>query len=204
MKSKIISPLKENELRKIGKFSHAHGLRGELFLYIFSGDYKWFEKVETVYLPMDTKPGLFTEFEVKSFRFHKDGLLVTLTGVDNRNFSDELCGTEVFLPQDFFVTEESDEEIFLTEIEGFEVSAKGLIIGKIIGFTYNGAHDLIIVNPMRDPTVQVTIPNYEIPFVTDFIDEINYDKKVVFMNLPEGLLELHLHSKTSDKSKGTN
>lgn len=191
MNSKSVSSLNENDLRKIGKFLHAHGLRGELYLYIFSGDYDWFGDIEVIYLPAKRNTGLFVEFSVKSYRSHKGGILVTLQGVDNRNLSDELSGSEVWIPRDFFITDDSDEKIFLVEIEGFNVFAENRIIGKIIGFTNNGAQDLIIVKP------EVTIKeNYEIPFVPEFIDEIDYDNKLVKMNLPEGLLELHSVSET--------
>jgi 16S rRNA processing protein RimM len=225
-------PKKEN-LRKIGKFLHAHGLRGELFLLIFSGDYSWFEDVSEIYCenpPMDfQKKGKakvpdvnkalqgsgLKEFKIKSFRPHKDGILVTLAGIDNRNLSDELASQEVWVSDDVFSTDEADDEIFLVEIEGFEVFDQENKIGTIVGFTYNGAQDLLIVSASAadatasgatittgaaiaaenesaaaaatatatDDTIQ-----FEIPFVEEFIVDINYDEKKLWMRLPEGLV----------------
>jgi 16S rRNA processing protein RimM len=196
-------------LRKIGKFSHAHGLRGELYLVIFSGDYNWFEDVTEIYLEVKAKDNKLKtqlqDYKIKSFRPHKEGILVTLVGVDNRNQSDELSGHEVWVSADVFVTAEDDDEIFLVEIEGFEVFDSDNKIGTIVGFSYNGAQDLLIVAPDSSKEATTAREVYEIPFVEQFIEDINYEEKKIIMNLPEGLIDVQKSSlKTPNKiSKDT-
>jgi 16S rRNA processing protein RimM len=187
--------IKDN-LRKIGKLSHAHGLRGELYLNIYSGDYNWFKDVDEIYLESKTQ---FKNYKVKSTRPHKEGVLVTLFDVDNRNQSDVLSGSEVWVNSDIFITEHDDNQIFLVEIEGFEVYDGEKKIGKIIGFTYNGAQDLLIVSTesLKDSLEEIErkkelVVEYEIPFVEQFIEDIDYDTKKIIMNLPEGLLEVQI------------
>jgi 16S rRNA processing protein RimM len=220
---------KNENLRKVGKFLHAHGLRGELYLMIFSGDYGWFEDVAELYLESKLKDKKtkdnFQKYEIKSFRPHKEGILVTLAGVDNRNISDSLSGSEVWVSSDLFVSDKDDDKIFLVEIENFDVYDREIKIGTIVGFSYNGAQDLLTVKPSKaeinsgavaetiqpevssaavTETIQAEIhiaPSYyEIPFVEDFIEEIDYDKKQIIMHLPEGLIESQMQvEKTSSR-----
>lgn len=233
---------KNENLRKVGKFLHAHGLRGELYLMIFSGDYGWFEDVTELYLESKLKDKKakdnFQKYEIKSFRPHKEGILVTLVGVDNRNISDSLSGSEVWVSSDIFISDKDDDEIFLVEIENFDVYDREIKIGTIVGFSYNGAQDLLTVKPSKaelssvaDQAIQAEVhsvpvidvvhteahsapvidavqteaysapPFYEIPFVEDFIEEIDYEKKKIIMHLPEGLIESQMQvEKTSGRA----
>ena len=193
----MINPIKNKDLRKIGKLSHAHGLRGELYLLIFSKDYNWFVNVSEIYIEDKNKhkdkesKNHFQCHKIKSFRPHKEGILVTLDGINDRNKSDELSGKEVWVLSGIFVTEDDDDEIFLVEIEGFEVYDGEKKIGKNIGFSYNGANDLLIVRHLVSMEDVVLVnEQYEIPFVEPFIEDIDYDKKIVIMKLPEGLIEV--------------
>lgn len=176
--------------RKIGKFLYPHGLKGELYLHIFSGDYSWFNELTEVEL--ETKSAKKQKFQIKSTRPHKEGLLVTLVGVETRNQSDELSGSMLWVSEDFFATDETDEELFLVEIEAFQVYDGDLLIGKIVGFSFNGAHDLLLLRGQDSF-------EFDVPFVEEFIVDIDYEEQKVFMQLPEGLIESQRDSQKNSK-----
>lgn len=175
--------------RKVGKIRAAHGIKGEVSLYIFSDEYDWFENVKSIYVESKTKPGQWTEYKIKEFRPHKNDLLLQLVGIDTRNQSEALQGSMVWVDSEIFVTSDDEEGYFLTEIENFTVFNGDLEIGTVHGFSFNGDHDLIIVKP-KDSGAQDSVEELTIPLVDDFIEEIDFENKKIFMNLPEGLLEV--------------
>jgi 16S rRNA processing protein RimM len=166
---------------RVGKVKDAHGIKGELFVLIFSGETSWLPKLKTLRLvENETGEAKTRELTVKSARVHKNGLIVKTEELKDRNEAESLCGWLFDLPAEFFVSEKG-EAIYLREIEGFAVvtKAKGEI-GTIVGFGSNGGQDLLVV--------KTGWGEFEIPFVAAFVDKIDYQARVVKMNLPEGLL----------------
>jgi len=170
--------MEKQEMRLIGKIKDAHGLRGDVFIIFFSKDYSWIDLIDEVYIEE-------TPYEVIKMAQHKDGLKAQLKGLTDRNQSEALIGKQVYLPADFFFTQDEDEGLFLTEIEKFKVVDKMAgEIGIITGFSSNTAQDLLVVT---SPSGNV----FEIPFVDAFIIEIDHENKTIQMDLPEGLLDLN-------------
>lgn len=162
----------------VGFVKSAHGLRGELFLGLFAGQADW--DADTLFLLLPGSQSL-KEFEVESLSPHKDGLIAKLKGVNSRNDSEALRRSQVYVSEDVLEAEPGDT-IFLKQILGFELAGPdGGRLGEIAGFSSNGLQDLLQV---RTPTGE-----YLVPFVEDFIVDIDFDKKQVRMDLPPGLLE---------------
>ncbi len=173
---------KENnnsKYRQIGKVKDAHGLKGDLYVIFFSKDYSWIGDIEVFFLGEAFKP-----YEVIKMAEHKDGLKVQVEGLTNRNESEALIGQSVYLEESFFASSNGDS-LFLVEIENFEVIDQSLgVIGTVVGFSNNSGHDNLSV---RSKTQIV----YDIPFVKDFVKEIDYANKKIHMILPEGLLAIN-------------
>lgn len=168
------------EMRLIGKIKDAHGLRGDVFIIFFSKDYSWSDLIDELYVED-------TPYEVIKLAQHKDGLKVQLKGLTDRNQSEALIGKQIYLPADFFFNqdEEDDERMFLAEIENFKVIDKTAgEVGTITGFSSNIAQDLLVVTSAAGLVI-------EIPFVDDFVIEIDHEQKTIHMDLPEGLLDLN-------------
>lgn len=171
--------MENQEMRLIGKIKDAHGLRGDVFIIFFSKDYSWSDLIDELYVED-------TPYEVIKIAEHKDGLKVQLKGLTDRNQSEALIGKQIYLPADFFFTQEEDDGMFLAEVENFKVTDKTLgEIGTITGFSSNTAQDLLIVKTASGAEV-------EIPFVDEFVIEIDRDNKIIQMDLPEGLLDINL------------
>lgn len=166
------------EMRLIGKIKDAHGLRGDVFIIFFSKDYSYIDLIDELYVED-------TAYEVIKAAEHKDGLKVQLKDVTDRNQSEALIGKQIYLPNDFFFEQDEEEGMFLAEIENFKVIDKTIgEIGMITGFSSNVAQDLLIVTTASKKQV-------EIPFVDQFVVEIDRDNKILQMDLPEGLLDIN-------------
>ncbi len=173
--------MNHENLRKVGKIKGSHGIKGEVFLLIFSKDTSWVTTKIKIHLNKNEKD--FQTFTLNRVKSHKEGVIAILDGITTRNESDLLIGQEIWVDKDIF-TSKNQQSLYLLEIEGFEIIDKQAgSIGFIKGFSSNGAQDLLLV---EDNDAE-----YEIPFVKDFIVNINHEDRTVETNLPEGLLDIN-------------
>jgi 16S rRNA processing protein RimM len=168
-------------MRIVGKIIEAHSLKGDLYVFIFSGDVSWAPKMKKIELRDSPEAQSGTAFQVLRSKPHKKGLILTL-GFKDRTEAEKWEKKFLFVPDELFVSEEG-EEPYLVEFEGYSIFNGETDLGPIIGFRDNGAQDLFVVNFQG--------VEHEIPFVEEFIVEIDDDKKQIHMQLPEGLLELN-------------
>lgn len=174
--------MNEVQLTKIGKVFDAHGIRGDLAITVFSKDINWIDGAKTLNL---VKDGQTTIVDVLKTRPHKKGFVCQLKGFTDRNRAEEAIGSEVWVDSKLFTSNEG-EALFLKEILNFEVvDVEQKRIGIIEAFSTNGIQDLLVV-------VNREINKYyDIPFVKEFVIEVDQTNKKIILNLPEGLLEIN-------------
>jgi 16S rRNA processing protein RimM len=162
---------------KVGWVSDAHGLKGEVYVRLDAKKADWLAALATVRLET-------VDYAVLAKSAHKDGLILKLAGVADRTAAELLKGQKVLIPKGYLHSTDG-EAPYLDEILGFEVIDERLgSLGPVLKFDSNGAQDLLVVKPGRDEQL--------IPFVQEFVQELNMDKKQILMDLPEGLVELAL------------
>ncbi len=158
----------------------AHGIRGELSIFIFSGDVSWLPKLQEVFIP---RKNVFEKHVVLKKRAHKKGFICLLENFDNRNLAEEYKGREIWIDATIFVSAPG-EALYLNEILGFEIVDLNLgALGKISAFSTNGLQDLLVIEKGE--------AQIEIPFVKEFVTEMDFKNSKIMMNLPEGLLEIN-------------
>ena len=166
---------------KVGKIIDAHGIKGEIAIFVFSGDVSWLPSLRSLFI---NKKNQLEEHVVIKKRAHKKGFICLLEKFDNRNLAEEYKGREVWISSEFFVSEEG-QSLFLNEILGFEVvEEKAGSLGVINAFSSNGIQDLLVIEKLGNKPI-------EIPFVKEFVTEMDFKNKKIRMNLPEGLLEIN-------------
>lgn len=167
----------------VGWIGSAHGIRGELFVRLFAGASDWRDDAEQIFLLPKNQNELHA-FTVKSLKVHKNGLIASFEEVKDRNRAEELDKAAVYILEEIL---QSDDEnsIYLHQIQDFDLlNPDGEVQGKIVGFATNGVQDLLRVLPVAGGTEAL------VPFVEDFLVDIDFDKKQVTMDLPPGLIHL--------------
>jgi 16S rRNA processing protein RimM len=179
--------LSENQVWKtVGKVKDAHGLKGELYILIFSGETSWLKKLKIFRLES-------TVFEVESVKAFKQGLILKPSKINDRNQSEELKGHSFSIPEELLISQKG-ETIFLSEIMGFDVFDGNRKIGRVAGTYMNGGHDLLTVELSGGAPDIVKAVTVDIPYVASYIEKIHWDEKKISMILPEGLIELQVES----------
>lgn len=152
----------ENENRIcLGAIVGVHGIRGEVKVKSFT------EVAEDIdsYGPVEDKSGT-KKFTIKVTGYSKGILRVKIKGVDDRNTSESLIGTEFYVSRDVLPDLE-EEEFYHTDLIDLEVRlhTTGESIGKVSGIYNFGAGDVLEIK-LKGGKLEM------IPFTKEYVPEI--------------------------------
>lgn len=168
------------EFVRVGKVKDAHGIKGEVFVTLFAGEAAWLPQLKELRLVKEDTPQTSKHFQIKSARLHKNGLIAKCADIADRNEAEMFKGWLMEVPASFLVSEKG-EGIFLREIRGFRVITKHKgEIGTIDAFSTNGVQDLLVIHTAWG--------DFEIPFVEAFVEKLDFENKLIHLDIPEGLL----------------
>ena len=169
--------IREEDVYKIGVIGKTHGVKGELSIHV---DDDVFDRVDADYLVLRLD-GIFVPFFMEEYRFRSEEVvLMKFVGVDTQERARELTGTEVFFPRHLAESEE-ETEMSMAQIVGFSIvnDADGKEVGRVENI------DDSTVNTLFELDNGILIPATD-----DMVTEIDMEKRIVRMLLPEGLLDL--------------
>ena len=162
---------------ELGKITRVHGLKGELFVSLFSSDKEIPSIIKTQSIQIRKNTEIHLETPIQEARLHKEGLILQLQGVENREQAELLKGASLFIPKNIFSSKKG-EKIYLCEILNFTVNDKARgKLGKIFAFSSNGSQDLLLIKNTKNEQT-------EIPFIEPFIIHIDFALKKVQVDLP--------------------
>lgn len=163
----------------VGWVKKAHHLKGEVFVQLFSKERLWIDGLTEVLLTHDKKS---QSYKVTQLRIHKEGLILALKGLNNRNQSEALKGYQVSVAKDNMPSLKEDE-FYQYEVLDFELfNGDEKLLGKVIEFKQSGSQDFLVIQKEEN--------SFLVPFVDDLIVNIDTESKKIIMNLPEGLEDL--------------
>lgn len=184
---------------EFGRIIGAHGVKGEVRLDVTADVPE--EKALSELILYLQKPGRHAPRAIKSIRMRsqKDNLFIlSLEGISNRFMAEALRGYTAFLPQDRRAKLQPDE--FLSNdivgcycyLQGDKsTKAVAVVIGVVmpedISVNMEAARALHALLEIR---LLGTRNHCLIPFVTDIVPIVDIAKRALFLNPPEGLLEL--------------
>ncbi len=165
----------------VGYIRDAHGLKGEVFIRLFAKRADWLKLFKAALLVNPEQPDSLSKYDVIHSSPHKDGLIVSLTGVTDRTQAEALKGRELLVPQEWLVSSPG-ETPYLQELLGFTIIDRNLgDIGRVESFSSNGAQDLFVTHRNGHEVL--------IPFIKPFVESMEFENRLIRMNLPEGLVE---------------
>ena len=161
---------------EIGFIKKPKGLKGEVVVVLHDNDSSFLAPGDG--LGLDEENQLI----IKSLKKYRDAYIFTFEGVEDRNQSDLLKGKKLFISNELAVSLNNDEEVFLVTLLGYNLFNNGKQVGEVSGFSKTKAHDLVRVR-LNDGAV------VEVPWVENFIGELDHTKKNVHLNAPDELLD---------------
>ena len=172
--------IKKEEVYKIGLFNKPHGIHGEL-QFTFTDDI--FDRVDCDYL-ICLLDGIFVPFFIEEYRFRSDSTaLVKLEGIDTAERARMFTNVEVYFPVKH-AEEAEDGELSWNFFVGFRMEdVRHGELGEVVEVDTTTVNTLFVVE--QEDGEELHIPAQE-----EFIVEINQEKKLITVELPEGLLNL--------------
>ncbi len=171
---------KPKTLIPIGRVRKAHGIRGEVLLSSDSGHWpKPFPK-KVFIAPFGSDVSKKTDFrEVLKARPSDKGYILQLKHCENRDDAEQLQGCQLYLEFYEFKSEKGDS-IFLAELLDFSVIRikNSKVIGVVSHFLSHSYQDFIVVKNSLGASC-------EIPFVKSYIHDIDFKKKILYLDLPD-------------------
>jgi len=169
--------IKDCDVYKIGRIGKPHGVKGEVQVQI---DDDVFDRVDAEYLVLRID-GILVPFFMEEYRFKSDDIaLVKFCDIDSQEKVRELTGCEVLFPRSLAEAEEHD--LTYAELVGYSVvdAIYNKVLGKI-AFVDDATENILF--ELEDGIL--------LPAPDELIVEIDQEKRVITMNVPEGLLSMN-------------
>jgi 16S rRNA processing protein RimM len=144
----------------VARIGAAHGVRGAVKLWTFTGDPLAVER----YGPLMTKDGA-RQFEIESAREAGDHLVATFKGVASRNDAEKLNGIELYVPREKLPATDDDEYYHADLIGLAAVTTADEPLGRVVGIHNFGAGDIIEIAPPKGATMLLPFTNAVVPTV---------------------------------------
>jgi len=165
-------------LLEIGTVVGTHGLRGDLKIRLSSGDPEILDGVAWVWLcPV---AGTAKSLEINHRALHKGQLLLRFAGYDSINQVEEFIGARLKIREDQ-LPDLGKDEYYWGQLQGIRVVDRHYgEIGQLEDLLNTAAHDTYVVNGSFGEVL--------IPAVRQFVLDIDLEKRVMKVDLPEGLV----------------
>ena len=161
---------------KIGTLTRTHGIGGELSMN-FTDDVWDRADADYIFLEVD---GIQVPFFLEGWRFRSDSVaLLKFQDIDSSESALEYVGADVYFPHDLTPEPSEDDEYTWRHFTGWKV------VDDIAG-------EIGEIEHVEDSTANTIFFDGDklIPATEDFIERIDAKERTIYMNLPEGLLDL--------------
>ena len=160
---------------KIGEIVNVVGLRGELRIYPYCENKERFESVGRLYFDNEV-------FQIEQVRYKDNLVVLKVRGIDDRNLAETYKGREVFMDEDELEPLPKGT-YYVKDIIGFPVEdrLRGAI-GVLRDVRDNGPQSLFVIEKTGGGECLV-------PAVPEFFIGVDQDRKVVLVDLIEGMYE---------------
>ncbi len=173
--------MRKDDCFELGHILKPHGLQGELWIMLdvdFPEDY---EELESVFLEQS---GNLIPFFIADLQIKGQRALVQFEDVESYDDAAELTGSKLYLPLSILPLL-PDDQYYFHELVGMQVedSVSGNI-GIAREIASRAGQDLLIVDKDGKEIL--------IPMVDSILTKVDKKSKVIYVSLPDGLLDLYL------------
>ncbi len=172
--------MNKNDCFQLGKITKTHGLKGELQIWLDVDNPDDYEELDSVLLEVrgDLIPYLIEQIQVRGTKS-----IIKFEEIDSIESAQKLVNLDVYLPIDL-LPELNEGQFYYHEITEFQVidEVKGAL-GKVTAVYTSNQQDLIA---MDYDGIEILIPIND-----DIVKSVNREKKELYTNLPDGLLEVY-------------
>lgn len=166
----------------LGKIVKKYSFKGDVLVKLDTDQPEMFEEMESVLVEKRNK--LIPFFIVDSYLHKSDLLRIQFEDIDSEEDAEALIGSDLYLPLEI-LPKLSGNQFYYHEIIGFSAQDQSFgIIGEITGVNDLTPQALFEIDRNG---IQILIP-----ITDDFIQKVDRKNKTIFLDVPEGLIEIYL------------
>lgn len=168
------------ELIPIGKIIGTHGIKGQLKVHSYSGNFESLSAARTVALK--SADGTLREFILKSTNANSGKFIIGLQDFDDIDQAKPLVGNELCLKR-CHLPKLTDDEYYWSDLIGLHVvTDDGIPLGTIVDIFETGSSDIYVVRGEKR--------EYLIPAIADVVKQVDLESGKIVITPLEGLLDL--------------
>ena len=175
----------QRELLRVCRIGRAQGLKGEVNVRVFTDEPEERFAPGSVLLTADGR-----EFTVARSRKFKERWIVLFKGVTDRNASEALNGTNLYV-EPVYSDDDEDEGFYMEDLIGLEARIYESADGDDTAYVVAGKVSDVIDGPAQD-LLQITEPSGAeslVPFVEEIVPEVDLEEGYLVLTPPNGLLQ---------------
>jgi len=166
----------------LGKIVRKHSFRGEVVIKLDTDEPELYQEMESIFV--DLGNNLVPFFIQKSLLQKGNQLRTRFEGIENEADADSILKSDVYLPISLLPKLEGDK-FYYHEVIGF----------KIVDSNFGEVGILENINDTAaQPLFEIKREEKEIfiPMIDDFIKKVDRKNNTIFVETPEGLIDLYL------------
>ena len=165
----------------VGKLSKARGLQGEIKVELLTDFPERFKHLGSVELEL--RNGEVRTLELERVSVNGTRMVVKFMGIDDRETADWLRGAYINVTREQLVPLDQDS-FYDFDLIGMQiVRTDGKEVGTVIKIERYPANDVLIVSTATDDIM--------LPAIKDIVRNVDVEKKLITVDLPEGLPTYH-------------
>lgn len=174
--------MKKEDCYHVGKVTQPHGVKGEVKIWLDVDVPEEYDDMDSVLLEIK---GQLVPYFIEQLQIKGRKSIALFEGMKSWEDTQKIVGADMYLPLDV-LPDLNDDQFYYHEIAGYKVIDKNTnaTIGEVAAVYESTGQDLLAVN-VEDKEVLI-------PISDSIVVGINKPEKQLFVNLPEGLLDVYL------------
>lgn len=167
------------ELVPVGKVLKVHGVKGKIKVFPFGETFEYLGTGRNLFI-QNAQKGWYS-LEVEEIQRQPRFLLIRFKGFWKKEQAECLVGKELCVPASHLLPLDEGEYYFYQLLRLIVKDLSGNLLGEVKDIISTGSNDVYVVD---GPGGEILIPALD-----DVIKRVDLDKKIMMVDLPEGLLD---------------
>jgi 16S rRNA processing protein RimM len=163
---------------RVAKIGAAHGIRGEVRLFVDADDPLAVKKLG----PLEDESGQ-RQFKIAGLREANGHLIARFDGIADRNAAELLTNIELFVARERLPKQKDANTYYRADLVGLRVESRdGATLGTVAAIHNFGAGDLLEIAPAGGGAT------FMIPFAVQFVPTVDVERERIVVDPPQGSL----------------
>jgi len=175
--------MKKNDCFELGHITKARSFKGEVIVYLDTDHPEEYVELESVFVELNEQ---LIPFFIEQIRPHKKNQIrVKFEGIGSEEDAQVVLKKKLYLPLSL-LPELNEQDFYHHDVVGFKVEDKRHgNIGVITDIVESKVNPIFKIEHSEGQEILI-------PVADEFIDKIDKNKRTIFTNCPEGLIDLYL------------